>query len=272
MPWTIGSGRRGVNPKQVPHRRTGPTFDMQMVCVDELVAPSVGFSHVFMSASNGPAEARAARIRYADRDPAVARRFVEEDDPALPHGSAVPSIDERGSLEGRHAEHVCSTRRGRASDSVRFKRDSKGGVTMSVAAQATQASPLAAVFERYHVGWETRNPDLIASLHSEDTMFWLHDGSEPVIGRDALRKHCVGLFASFRFTQEIVRLLYGHDHWIFEWTMILSLAEPNGSPFTARVEMLDVVTVNAQGEVTRKDVYMNGKQSQAAFARAGITR
>ena len=54
--------------------------------------------------------------------------------------------------------------------------------------------------------------------------------------------------------------------------MILSLAEPGGSPFTARVEMLDVVTVNAQGEVVRKDVYMNGKQSREAFARAGIER
>ena len=143
---------------------------------------------------------------------------------------------------------------------------------MSVTAKAAQASPLAAVFERYHVGWETRNPDMIASLHSEDTIFWLHDGSEPVKGRDALRRHCAGLFATYVFSHEIERQLYGEDHWVLDWTMILSLAEPNGSPFTARVEMLDVVTVNAQGEVARKDVYMNGKQSRAAFARAGIER
>jgi hypothetical protein len=140
---------------------------------------------------------------------------------------------------------------------------------MSVAAQA---SPLAAVFERYHVGWETRNPDMIASLHSEDTIFWLHDGSEPVKGREALRRHCAGLFATFDFSAAMGRQLYGEDHWVFEWTMILSLAEPNGSPFTARVEMLDVVTVNPLGEVARKDVYMNGKQAEAAFARAGIKR
>lgn len=131
---------------------------------------------------------------------------------------------------------------------------------------------LHAIFERYHVGWETRNPDLIASLHSEDTIFWLHDGSEPVKGRDALRQHCAGLFAAFMFSHAVERVLYGEDHWTLEWTMVLSLAEPGGSPFTARIEMLDVVTVNARGEVTRKDVYMNGKQSQAAFARAGIER
>ena len=143
---------------------------------------------------------------------------------------------------------------------------------MSVAAQVAQPSPLAAVFERYHVGWETRNPDLIASLHSEDSVFWLHDGSEPVTGRAALRQHCAGLFASFQFRHEVGRCLYGADHWVIEWTMVLALAEPGGAPFTARVEMLDVVTVNPAGEVTRKDVYMNGKQAQAAFARAGIAR
>ena len=143
---------------------------------------------------------------------------------------------------------------------------------MSVAAQVAHVSPLAAIFERNHVGWQTKNPDMIASLHSEDTIFWLHDGSDPVKGRDTLRRHCAGLFAAFDFSHEVGRQLYGENHWILEWTMILSLAEPDGSPFTARVEMLDVVTVNPLGEVARKDVYMNGKQSQAAFARAGIER
>lgn len=143
---------------------------------------------------------------------------------------------------------------------------------MSLSAQPLQAASLAALFERYHVGWETRNPDLIASLHAEDTLFWLHDGSEPVRGREALRRHCAGLFASFDFVHEPGRQLYGADHWVLEWTMVLALAEPNGMPFSARVEMLDVVTVNARGEVARKDVYMNGKQSQDAFARAGIAR
>ena len=143
---------------------------------------------------------------------------------------------------------------------------------MSVTAQVSQASPLVAIFERNHVGWETKNPDLIASLHSEDTIFWLHDGSDPVKGRDALRRHCAGLFASFDFSHEVGRQLYGEHHWVLEWTMVLSLAEPDGTPFTARVEMLDVVTVNPLGEVARKDVYMNGKQAEAAFARAGIER
>jgi SnoaL-like protein len=137
---------------------------------------------------------------------------------------------------------------------------------------AAPASPLAAIFERNHVGWVTKDPDRIASLASEDTIFWLHDGSDPVTGRDALRRHCAELFAAFDFSHVVGRMLYGKDHWTLEWTMVLSLAEPDGSPFTARVEMLDVVTVDEQGKVTRKDVYMNGKQARAAYARAGIER
>jgi hypothetical protein len=143
---------------------------------------------------------------------------------------------------------------------------------MSAAGKVAQASPLAAIFERYHIGWEQQNPDLIASLHSEDTIFRVHDGSDPIEGRVALRQHCAELFAKFNFSFEMGRRLYGADHWVFEWTMMLSLMEPGGFAFTARVEMLDVVTVNAMGEVTRKDVYTNGKQLQTALARAGITR
>lgn len=143
---------------------------------------------------------------------------------------------------------------------------------MSAAAKIETSHPLHAVFERYHVGWATRDPDRIAAAHSADTIFWLHDGSAAVEGREALRAHCQALFQQFNFSLEVGRLFYGADHWVFDWTMVLPLTEPGGSPFVARVEMLDVCTVNAAGEVTRKDVYMNGAQSQAAFARAGIVR
>jgi hypothetical protein len=128
------------------------------------------------------------------------------------------------------------------------------------------------LFARYHVGWETRDPALIASLHAHHSVFHVHDGSDPVHGRDALRQHCVELFARFHWSFEMGRRLYGADHWVFEWTMVLALAEPGGAPFTARIEVLDVVTLDGAGEVTRKDVYMNGAQRQAAFARAGIAR
>lgn len=129
-----------------------------------------------------------------------------------------------------------------------------------------------ALFDAYHVGWETRDADLIASLHSADTIFHIHDGSEPVVGREALRQNCIETFEAFHFGFEMGRRLFGERHWVFEWKMVLDLTDTSNQPFTAKVEVLDVVTLNADGEVTRKDVFMNGKQAQAAFARAGIER
>jgi SnoaL-like domain len=126
------------------------------------------------------------------------------------------------------------------------------------------------VFARYHVGWQTRNPDLIAQLHSDDTVFWVHDGSEPVTGREALRRHCVDLFAKYQFHLEEGRMLFGSDHWILEYKLLMDLVDTKGSPFTARVEMLHVVNVNAAGEVTRKEVYVNGAQMKAAYSRAAL--
>ena len=141
---------------------------------------------------------------------------------------------------------------------------------MSRAQLAEKSLDTQALFDRYHVGWTTRSPDLIASFHSDDTVFWLHDGAEPVKGREALRRHCVDLFARYKFGFEEGRMFYGPDYWIFEWKMILDLVDTGGKPFTARIEMLDVVTVNPAGEVTRKDVYVNGTQRADAFVRAGL--
>ena len=143
---------------------------------------------------------------------------------------------------------------------------------MTAATLLERAMPTEALFERYHVGWETKDPELIASLHSADTIFWLHDGSDPVEGRDALREHCRRLFATYDFSMLAGRRLYGHDYWTFDWTMVLSLVLPDGSSFIAHVDMIDIVKVNEAGEVVSKDVYPDARQMAAAFARAGIAR
>lgn len=137
-------------------------------------------------------------------------------------------------------------------------------------ATAKNSLPVKEVFERYHVGWETKNPDSIASLHSEDTVFQIHDGSGPVRGREALRQCCIETFAKTDFSFEMGRWFCGENHWVFEWTMVVAFKEPDGRPSASRVGMLDVVTINRQGEVLRKDVYMNGADAKAAFTRGGI--
>ena len=142
---------------------------------------------------------------------------------------------------------------------------------MSRAQLAEKSLDTEALFERYHVGWKTRNPDLIASLHSEDTIFWVHDGAGPVNGREPLRQYSAELFARAPFGFEEGRMFFGADYWVMEWSMVMDLIDKAGKPFTAKVEMLDVVTVNPAGEVTRKDVYVNGTQRVDALNRAGLS-
>ena len=48
------------------------------------------------------------------------------------------------------------------------------------------------------------------------------------------------------------------------------LSEPGGTPFTARVGMLDVVTLNQAGEGVREDAYPNGHEVHGVFRRAGV--
>ena len=107
---------------------------------------------------------------------------------------------------------------------------------MTATALAKHAASLQEVFERYHVGWETRNPDLIASLHSEDTVFHVHDGSAAVHGREALRKRCVDTFAKFDFSPR-----WGAGFMAMTIGIRMddgaALEEPGDAPFTSMVEM-----------------------------------
>jgi uncharacterized protein (TIGR02246 family) len=126
---------------------------------------------------------------------------------------------------------------------------------------------LKAAFDRYHVGWETQDAGRIASLHSADSVFLLHDGSPAVVGRENIRRHVEGLFEkypglAFEPTQ---RTLFGENRWVFDYTMVLGSAGK-----TARIPMVDVVDVNADGEVTRKEVFLDPAEAQAALAKAGL--
>lgn len=143
---------------------------------------------------------------------------------------------------------------------------------MHAIAELDRALPTEALFDRYHVGWETKDADLIASLHSADTIFELHDGSPAVEGREALRAHCRHLFKTYDFSMIMGKRIFGRDYWTFNWTMVLTLAMPDDAAFVAHVDMLEVIGVNADGEVTSKHVYPNIAQMEAAFARAGIAR
>ena len=69
---------------------------------------------------------------------------------------------------------------------------------------------LGAIAERYFAAWEARDPDAIVALHTEDTKFWTHAGTEPVRGREAVRQTFAEIFERFPgFGFKVHRVLYG---------------------------------------------------------------
>ena len=124
----------------------------------------------------------------------------------------------------------------------------------------TTALDLPAISERYFAAWATRDPSAIVALHTEDTQFWTHVGTAPVQGREAVRAAFAEIFAQFPdFTWETYRVLYGEDHWILDWALISG---------DIRFDCVDVVNVNADGLVSRKDTFIDTAQLQAALGAA----
>ncbi len=117
---------------------------------------------------------------------------------------------------------------------------------------------LTAISERYFGAWAARDPDAIVALHTDDTRFWTHLGTEPVVGRAAVRSAFAEIFERFPgFSFEVYRVLYGENHWVLDWALISG---------DIRFDCLDVVDVSPDGLVTRKDTFIDTVQLQAAVS------
>lgn len=125
------------------------------------------------------------------------------------------------------------------------------------------ALDLETISERYFAAWDARDPDAIVALHTPDTQFWTHLGTEPVKGREAVRETFAEIFERFReFGYETYRVLYGPDFWVLDWALTF---QPAGSDERARFDCVDVVNVAADGLVARKDTFVDMVQLQAAL-------
>jgi len=129
---------------------------------------------------------------------------------------------------------------------------------MTTAATTLDVQHLADV---YFAAWEANDPDRIAALHSRDTQFQVHTaGTEPVIGRDHVRQAFADVFAQFPgYGFATNRLLIGARHWILDWTLLSDIGE---------MGCLDVVTLDADGLVQRKDTYIEPADLEAVVGRA----
>jgi ketosteroid isomerase-like protein len=105
---------------------------------------------------------------------------------------------------------------------------------------------------KYHEAWVSLDPDVIAALHSEDSVFHMHGVSEPVVGPAAIAEYITSflrLVPDVHF--EMKRFYTGPDHIAFEYDMSGTYS---GTRFVT--DGADVIAV-ANGLVTRKDTYFD---------------
>ena len=104
----------------------------------------------------------------------------------------------------------------------------------------------------YRRAWQNKDPAMIAALHTEDSVFHLHDIIEPWVGRDAIRAAVAGFFAdSPDLHFEPVRVHVGADHFVSEYVL---RGTRDGKPFAC--DGTDVFTIR-DGKIARKDTYID---------------
>ena len=134
----------------------------------------------------------------------------------------------------------------------------------------TAGLDIRSISERYFAAWEACDPDRIAALHSEDSRFQLHAGGEPAEGREAVRQAFTDVFAQWPgFSFESRRVLYGEDHWVLDWDLLATPrvgqdGEQADNP--VRLHCLDVVVIDEEGLVERKDTFVDVAQVNSLFA------
>ena len=104
----------------------------------------------------------------------------------------------------------------------------------------------------YSQAWKSHDPAAIAALHTEDSVFHLHNIMEPWVGRDAISAAAAGFFSDspdLRF--DVVRVHLGTDHYVGEYVMT---GTRDGKPFAC--EGTDVFSIR-DGLIARKDSYID---------------
>lgn len=130
----------------------------------------------------------------------------------------------------------------------------------------SRAMDVRQLFENYAATFATRDPDAIVTLHSPGTRFWLRDGGRPVVGRTAVRDALAALFEQWPgLGFETHRVITADRHWILDWALTAELPGPDATARPIRFDCLDVVTLDEDGLVARKDTFVDHVQAQAAL-------
>lgn len=134
--------------------------------------------------------------------------------------------------------------------------------------QQIEGTDIGALIERYPTAWEHRDPEEIIALHTTDTRFQSHGGSDEISGADAVKESFEGIFAQWTdFGFEATRVLLGGRHWVLDRTLTAELSA-EGESIPVRLDCLDVVELSDDGLVASKDTYINGGDLAELAARS----
>ena len=106
--------------------------------------------------------------------------------------------------------------------------------------------------KEYSGVWAAHDPDVIAAMHTHDSVFELHGVGAPATGRATVRDLIAALLTvvpDLRF--ELKRAHFGADHFVTEYVM---KGTAEGKPFG--IAGADVFTMR-EGLVSRKDTYLD---------------
>ena len=120
---------------------------------------------------------------------------------------------------------------------------------------------------RYGAAWAERDLHAIMAMHTDDTVFHLHGGGEPAIGRGATRAAFAAALVEWpdiRFDRKRVHI--GAGHFVSEYEMSATTAE-------GQLLVCDGVDVFAidDGRVARKDTYLDWPALQQQQAMAAVS-
>jgi steroid delta-isomerase-like uncharacterized protein len=120
---------------------------------------------------------------------------------------------------------------------------------------------------RYGAAWAAHDPDAIVALHTDDTVFHMHGGGDPVQGRPAVREAIVAIFAQapdLRFDRKTV--YFGDGHIVTEYEMC---GTAEGVSFAC--DGVDVFALS-DGRIARKDTYLDWGSLQQQLGRDPVAQ
>ena len=139
---------------------------------------------------------------------------------------------------------------------------------MTVMPTKSETSPttIEAIYDRYVITFSTKNPAAIVQKHAESGTFWLHTGGPAVTGREAIATTFAGFFASWpEFGFDIKRVIFAENHWVLDWAITAVLTGKDETRHSISIDALDVIDVDDEGLVSRKDTWVDGGQLKAAL-------